>query len=158
MYNFIQIYICLLYTSFKSATIFLANSFPYIVGTPFGKEFAKKIVADLKETIITKENKISYINRKIDKNPQITIVGESIMSESLAYAISTEKNKTVNVISTLETDKNLLLEGDKLKIYEDDIEKELKNSKIIIADPLYRPICPLDSNFISCLLYTSRCV
>ena len=122
---------------------------PYIVGTPFGKEFAKKIVADLKETIITKENKISYINRKIDKNPQITIVGESIMSESLAYAISTEKNKTVNVISTLETDKNLLLEGDKLKIYEDDIEKELKNSKIIIADPLYRPICPLDSNFIS---------
>lgn len=122
---------------------------PYIVGTPFGKEFAKKIVADLKETIITKENKISYINRKIDKNPQITIVGESIMSESLAYAISTEKNKTVNVISTLETDKNLLLEGDKLKIYEDDIEKELKNSKIIIADPLYRPICPIDSNFIS---------
>ena len=122
---------------------------PYIVGTPFGKEFAKKIVADLKETIITKENNISYINRKIDKNPQITIVGESIMSESLAYAISTEKNKTVNVISTLETDKNLLLEGDKLKIYEDDIEKELKNSKIIIADPLYRPICPLDSNFIS---------
>ena len=122
---------------------------PYIVGTPFGKEFSKKIVADLKETIITKENKISYINRKIDKNPQITIVGESIMSESLAYAISTEKNKTVNVISTLETDKNLLLEGDKLKIYEDDIEKELKNSKIIIADPLYRPICPLNSNFIS---------
>ena len=122
---------------------------PYIVGTPFGKEFAKKIVADLKEAIITKENKISYINRKIDKNPQITIVGESIMSESLAYAISTEKNKTVNVISTLETDKNLLLEGDKLKIYEDDIEKELKNSKIIIADPLYRPICPLDSIFIS---------
>ena len=122
---------------------------PYIVGTPFGKEFAKKIVVDLKEAIITKENKISYINRKIDKNPQITIVGESIMSESLAYAISTEKNKTVNVISTLETDKNLLLEGDKLKIYEDDIEKELKNSKIIIADPLYRPICPLNSNFIS---------
>ena len=122
---------------------------PYIVGTPFGKEFAKKIVADLKEAIITKENKISYINRKIDKNPQITIIGESIMSESLAYAISTEKNKTVNVISTLETDKNLLLEGDKLKTYEDDIEEALKNSKTIIADPLYRPICPLDSNFIS---------
>lgn len=122
---------------------------PYVVGTPFGKEFAKKIVKDLKEVVITKENKISYINRKIDKNPEITVIGESIMSESLAYAISTEKNKTVNVISTLETDKNLLLEGDKLKTYEDDIEEALKNSKTIIADPLYRPICPLDSNFIS---------
>ena len=122
---------------------------PYVVGTPFGKEFAKKVIEDLKEVKSTKENKISYDNRKIDKDAEITIVGESVMSESLAYAISKEKNKTVNVISALETDEKLLLEGDKIAMYEDDIEKCLKNSKTIIADPLYRPICQLDSNFIS---------
>lgn len=122
---------------------------PYVIGTPFGKEFAKKVIEDLKEVKSTKENKISYSNRKIDKDAEITIVGESIMSESLAYAISKEKNKTVNVISSLETDEKLLLEGDKIAMFEDDIEKCLKNSKIIIADPLFRPICPLDSNFIS---------
>ena len=122
---------------------------PYVVGTPFGKEFANKVIEDLKEVKSTKENKISYSNRKIDKNAEITIVGESIMSESLAYAISKEKNKTVNVISSLETDEKLLLEGDKIAMFEDDIEKCLKNSKTIIADPLFRPICPLDSNFIS---------
>lgn len=122
---------------------------PYVIGTPFGKEFAKKVISDLKEVKSTKENKISYSNRKIDKDAEITIVGESIMSESLAYAISKEKNKTVNVISSLETDEKLLLEGDKIAIFEDDIEKCLKNSKTIIADPLFRPICPLDSNFIS---------
>ncbi len=122
---------------------------PYVVGTPFGKEFAKKVIEDLKEVKSTKENKISYDNRKIDKDAEITIVGESIMSESLAYAITKEKNKTVNVISSLETDEKLLLEGDKIAMFEDDIEKCLKNSKTIIADPLYRPICPLDSNFIS---------
>ena len=122
---------------------------PYVVGTPFGKEFAKKVIEDLKEVKSTKENKISYDNRKIDKDAEITIVGESIMSESLAYAISKEKNKTVNVISALETDEKLLLEGDKIAMFEDDIEKCLKNSKTIIADPLYRPICQLDSNFIS---------
>lgn len=122
---------------------------PYVVGTPFGKEFAKKVIEDLKEVKSTKENKISYDNRKIDKNAEITIVGESIMSESLAYAISKEKNKTVNVISSLETDEKLLLEGDKIAMFEDDIEKCLKNSKTIIADPLFRPICPIDSNFIS---------
>ena len=121
----------------------------YVVGTPFGKEFANKVIEDLKEVKSTKENKISYDNRKIDKNAEITIVGESIMSESLAYAISKEKNKTVNVISSLETDEKLLLEGDKIAMFEDDIEKCLKNSKIIIADPLFRPICPIDSNFIS---------
>ena len=122
---------------------------PYVVGTPFGKEFAKKVIEDLKEVKSTKENKISYSNRKIDKNAEITIVGESVMSESLAYAITKEKNKTVNVISSLETDEKLLLEGDKIAMFEDDIEKCLKNSKTIIADPLYRPICQLDSNFIS---------
>ena len=122
---------------------------PYVIGTPFGKEFANKVIEDLKEVKSTKENKISYDNRKIDKDAEITIVGESIMSESLAYAISKEKNKTVNVISSLETDEKLLLEGDKIAMFEDDIEKCLKNSKIIIADPLFRPICPLDSNFIS---------
>ena len=122
---------------------------PYVVGTPFGKEFAKKVIEDLKEVKSTKENKISYDNRKIDKDAEITIVGESVMSESLAYAITKEKNKTVNVISALETDEKLLLEGDKIAMYEDDIEKCLKNSKTIIADPLFRPICPIDSNFIS---------
>ena len=122
---------------------------PYVIGTPFGKEFAKKVISDLKEVKSTKENKISYSNREIDKDAEITIVGESIMSESLAYAISKEKNKTVNVISSLETDEKLLLEGDKIAMFEDDIEKCLKNSKNIIADPLFRPICPLDSNFIS---------
>ena len=122
---------------------------PYVVGTPFGKEFAKKVIEDLKEVKSTKENKISYDNRKIDKDAEITIVGESVMSESLAYAISKEKNKTVNVISSLETDEKLLLEGDKIAMFEDDIEKCLKNSKTIIADPLYRPICPIDSTFIS---------
>ena len=122
---------------------------PYVIGTPFGKEFANKVIEDLKEVKSTKENKISYSNRKIDKDAEITIVGESIMSESLAYAISKEKNKTVNVISSLETDEKLLLAGDKIAMFEDDIEKCLKNSKTIIADPLFRPICPLDSNFIS---------
>ena len=122
---------------------------PYVIGTPFGKEFAKKVISDLKEVKSTKENKISYSNREIDKDAEITIVGESIMSESLAYAISKEKNKTVNVISSLETDEKLLLEVDKIAMFEDDIEKCLKNSKTIIADPLFRPICPLDSNFIS---------
>ena len=122
---------------------------PYVVGTPFGKEFAKKVIEDLKEVKSTKENKISYDNRKIDKDAEITIVGESIMSESLAYAITKEKNKTVNVISSLETDEKLLLEGDKIAMFEDDIEKCLKNSKTIIADPLFRPICPIDSTFIS---------
>lgn len=122
---------------------------PYVVGTPFGKKFAKYVIEDLKKSSKTKENKVSYINRKIHQNPEITIVGESVMSESLAFAIELEKNKTVNVISSLETDEKLLLKGDKIALYEEEIEEILKNSKIVIADPLYKPICKKDSTFIS---------
>ncbi len=122
---------------------------PYVVGTPFGKTFAKKVVDDLNEAIKTKENKIAYIDRKIDKEADITIIGESIISESLAYAICAEKNKSVNVISSLETDEKLLLEGDYFAMFEDEIEKLLKGAKTVIADPLYKPICETDSNFIS---------
>ena len=134
---------------------------PYVIGTPFGKEFANKVIEDLKEVKSTKENKVSYDNRKIDKDAEITIVGESIMSESLAYAISKEKAGTMKttkgnpdtyfkskngkyIFVAYTTQKDNLFEKAK-----DDIEKCLKNSKTIIADPLFRPICPLDSNFIS---------
>ena len=122
---------------------------PYVVGTPFGKKFAELVLNELNEAINTKENKIAYKNRKTVEGADITIVGESIMSESLAYAISEEKNKTVKVISALETDEKLLLDGDKLAMDEEEITELLKDAKTIIADPLYKPICQIDSNFIS---------
>ena len=122
---------------------------PYVVGTPFGKKFAEIVLNDLNEAIKTKENKIAYKNRKTVENADITIIGESIMSESLACAIAEEKDKTVKVISALETDERLLLEGDCIAMDEEEITSCLKGAKAIIADPLYKPICPVDSNFIS---------
>ena len=122
---------------------------PYVVGTPFGKKFAELVINELNEAIKTKENKIAYKNRKTAEDADITIVGESIMSESLACAISEEKNKTVKVISALETDEKLLLDVDKLAMDEEEITELLKDAKTIIADPLYKPICQIDSNFIS---------
>ena len=122
---------------------------PYVVGTPFGTEFSKKVVEDLNEAIKTGENKITYVDREINEDADVIILGESIMSESLAYAISKEKNKTVKVISTVETEENLLVKGDYIAMDEADITPYLKDAKVVIADPLYKPICPVDSNFIS---------
>ena len=32
-------------------------------------------------------------------------------------------------------------------MHEEAMEEELKNAKIIVADPLYKPICPKNSTF-----------
>ncbi len=122
---------------------------PYVVGTPFGKLFAQKVLEDLNKAIETGKNKVSYLDREISENPDITIIGESIMSESLAYAITKEKGKTVRVLSSLETDKEFLLKGDYIAMDEDDIIPYLENAKCVIADPLYKPICKEDCKFIS---------
>ena len=41
-----------------------------------------------------------------------------------------------------------LLDGkDKVLLGEEAMEEALKDAKIIVADPLYRPICPKNSSF-----------
>ena len=41
----------------------------------------------------------------------------------------------------------LIGEKDKVVLGEEAMEEELKNAKIIVADPLYKPICPKNSTF-----------
>ena len=41
----------------------------------------------------------------------------------------------------------MLGKKDKVVSGEEAMEEALKDSKIIVADPLYRPICPKDSTF-----------
>lgn len=120
---------------------------PYVIGTPIGEKLASKIINDLKESIDTGKNKISYDNREIHENPEVIVIGESIMSESLAYGISKEYEKSVRVISSLETEQELLLKGDYLKMDEDEITPYLDKSKIVIADPLYKMICQNGCDF-----------
>ena len=134
-----------------SAAKKLQNMFgtPYIVGTPYGKIFSKQLIKDLKVAAKTGESKISYTERLISDNPDITIIGESVTSESLAAAINAEYGRAAKVLCPLETDEKLLADGDFTAMDEDDIIPHLEKSKVVIADPLYKPVCPLNCEFIS---------
>ena len=66
---------------------------------------------------------------------------------SLAAAIEKKYHKAVRVICPLETHEGLLGENDRVSRGEEEIENLLKKTEIIVADPLYRPICPKDSRF-----------
>lgn len=121
---------------------------PYVLGIPYGKAFSKKLLKDLKLAVDTGKSKISYTDRLVSKVPDITIIGESVMSGSVAAAISAESGKTVQVLCPLETESQLLVSGDFIAKDEDDLIPKLKKSKLIIADPLYRTICPENCKFI----------
>jgi nitrogenase molybdenum-cofactor synthesis protein NifE len=133
-----------------SAAIELQKIFgtPYVVGTPCGKYFSKKLIKDLKTAAQTGESKVSYARRKVSDNDDITIIGECVTSESLAEEINYEYERNVQVLCPLEEDENLLAGGDFIAVDEDDLISHLKNSKAVIADPLYKPVCPEDCEFI----------
>ncbi|PJI10438.1 MULTISPECIES: nitrogenase component 1 [Clostridium] len=122
---------------------------PYVVGVPYGKTFSKQIIQDLKAAVDTGENKVCYTKRLVKDMSDITIIGESVMSGSIAAAINAESGRTVQVLCPLETEQKLMADGDFSARDEDDLAPYLKKSKILIADPMYRPICPKNCEFIA---------
>ena len=92
---------------------------PYMVGVPMG----------------------GTLERSDLPGEEIVVAGEGIYSLSLACALERELNRGVRVICTTECDENLLRKKDLMLRDETEIEKIFQSAKIIIADPLYRPIC-----------------
>lgn len=132
---------------------------PYIIGTPIG-DFTEDILRLLNETVgirnkeieIAEEQAIlnrnvAYLNKRLSGDSEITLIGEAVTMGSLAAAIEKKYHKAVRVICPLETLEGLLGENDRVSRGEEEIENLLKKTEIIVADPLYRPICPKDSRF-----------
>lgn len=118
---------------------------PYVVGVPFGKSYSELIVSALNTAAETRQNRIW----KSDMfGEDIVIIGEGIQSVSLASAIELSTSVGTKVLCPLECGAGILRRKDALTPWEEDIEKNLVGAKTIIADPLYRPICPADAKFI----------
>ena len=77
------------------------------------------------------------------------MIGESVLSSSLAAAISLEYGLGVRILESVgDGDMTQLIlrpsddwSGDVSCDDEDILEKEIRKSEIIIADPLFEPIC-----------------
>ena len=80
---------------------------------------------------------------------EFVVVGEGVYSLSLAWALERKLNRGVRVVCTTECEENLLRSKDLMLRDEVEIEKALQTAKMIIADPLYRPICPETARFVS---------
>ncbi len=161
---------------------YLMNEYglPYVIGTPYGKSFAgyladklKQAAADKKcinavklcreETYPESGKNISEENiSEESRNTKISIIGESILSTSLAAALLLEKGVQARVLESIgDGDMSVLRTSGSadaaLMNYEEksttpmlfdvscteenELENELSKSDIIIADPLFEPIC-----------------
>lgn len=157
----------LLSSTGKSLADYLYKEYeiPCVTGVPYGVNlpeaikdflkisFEKKINISVPDLIRDNDLETSddEIKRIIDihKKPignsidnKVAILGESILSTSLASALFLDSGTEATVIETVgEGDLSVLLSDDKRFEDENLLERDLKNYDTIIADPMFKPIC-----------------
>ena len=122
---------------------------PYVIGTPY-KEYAERISEALEKRI-----QIPAIEDRRRENLQgtgnsekiITLLGEPVTIGSLAAIIERRYHYKTRILCPLENAEGLLGEHDLKICGEEEMENALKNAQIVVADPLYRPICPVECEF-----------
>ena len=135
---------------------------PYVVGAPVGR-FTEKLSEAMEAAVSgEKEDNVVYAACRMSaenlqdvndakESPshrvEMTLIGEPVTMGSLAAAIELQYGRSVRVLCPLEETEGLLTPGDEAVCGEEMMEQKLKDAGIIVADPLYRPICPKDAQF-----------
>ena len=122
---------------------------PYVIGTPY-KEYAERISEALEKRI-----RLPALEDRGKENLQgtgnsekiITLIGEPVTTTSLAALIEKEYHYKTKVLCPLEETDGLIGSQDLKVSGEEEMENALKNAQIVVADPLYRPICPVECEF-----------
>lgn len=118
---------------------------PYVIGTPYKGEFAERVLEHLKKATESGE-RITAFDEFCGESDTF-IIGESVMSRSLAAAIALKHGKTPRVVCPLEMHEGILSSGDSAACEEDDIKQTINGAAIVIADPLYKSIVSEKTRF-----------
>ena len=121
---------------------------PYVIGTPY-KEYAERISEALEKKMpmpALEDRKEWEKNTAIEdwKSQIVTLIGEPVTTTSLAALIEKEYHYKTKVLCPLEETDGLIGSQDLKVRGEEEMEEALKDAQIVVADPLYRPICPAE--------------
>jgi hypothetical protein len=116
---------------------------PYVIGTPCGDAFTDALINALREAAASG---ISADLTRSEPDPRLVIIGESVTASSLAVALKMERDRSALVLSGTECEEH---PGCLFCRDEDELLPHLREAEIIIADPLYRPLCPASARFIA---------
>ena len=148
---------------------------PYIVGVPIGDQPAGQSPKAFLASVLRKYagnkrreergkgsdlsdkcmNVMTDVSRMYPQNEEaiakgtVAIIGEPVTSLALATAIEAGTGRNTKVLCATETMGITLRPEDHVTPDEDDIIPELADAAVIIADPLYQPICPPEAKFIA---------
>ena len=126
---------------------------PYVIGTP--NQWLAEDISNALETAITRYAAVTqqsdpaafYLKNRMQQEAEITLIGEPVTMGSLAAGIEKKYGHSARVFCPLKGCETLLGKKDKAVFGEEAMEAALKDARIIVADPLYRPVCPKDSIF-----------
>lgn len=118
---------------------------PFVIGTPIGRCYQKTIKQRLQEAAMQGQTGTEEF---CIGQSEIAVIGEAVTSLSLAQAIERTYGLGVKVLCATEYERSGLRKKDVLTPYEEDVIESLAGIKTIIADPLYRPICPKEAQWI----------
>lgn len=126
---------------------------PYVIGTPnewLAADVSKaleKAVHEKKQNPEKSASEIVYLQNRIQKEAEITLIGEAVTMGSLAAGIEKIYDRSVRVFCPLKDCEGLVGEKDGIVLGEEAMEEVLKDAQIVVADPLYQPICPEGCDF-----------
>lgn len=112
---------------------------PYVVGVPIGEDFSALLRGALQTAVATGENQFPSCE---PAGGDTVIIGEAVTSVSLASAMALTAGVSVRVLCPTECEAGILRKKDRKLSDEEEIEEALRSVRLVIADPLFRPICP----------------
>ncbi len=119
---------------------------PYVVGIPVDV-FAESVFLSLDRAIARNENQFPQISNRSNRSPEYTIVGEAVVSASIASALEARFQCGTQVICPTEITRSLLCPWDRTVQGEEQITDAFCSAKRVLADPLYRAVCPESAVF-----------
>lgn len=120
---------------------------PYVTGT-FAGAFTPVLLAALEEAARTRGGGTAYLTAgEAAEGETVTIVGEPVTMGSLAAAVRLGTGRPTRVLCPLEEYQGLLRGTDTALVGEEAMERALARAHTLVADPLYRDICPEDIDF-----------
>lgn len=119
---------------------------PYVIGTPFGTRWSKKLAECIKDAKRTGEDCNPFT---VFPDSKTVIIGESVTALSFANALYEEAGIGAKVLCGVELYKELESVGCVQARDEVELIPHLQEADTILADPMYQPICPKEASFVS---------
>ncbi|MCF0229335.1 MAG: oxidoreductase [Parasporobacterium sp.] len=119
---------------------------PYVAGAPIGG-FAEKVYDALAQAAADRKSRI-ICNQPMAEGPaEVAVIREPVVGGSIARSIELKYGTRVKLINPIEKTESIMAEGDVYARGENETENALKGIRTVVADPLYRFVCPKEIQF-----------